>query len=141
MFFFIGCGCQRVKNIVKVVCVKWKMENIKEKNSRNSLEYTGDDITDDLEDYMDDEFNDKIYSNSNITAECGDGYTLRNLVEYLRLTNFNGRFKPYKILYERENADADENGKYLNSMVIEKHALTDYSMASIKSQMMRVSLN
>ena len=123
------------------------MENVKEKNSKNSLEnsleHSGDDITDDLEDFedfMDEEFNDAIDTNSTLTAEFSDGYSLRNLVEYLRLTNYNGTFifTEDQILYEQANGKET----ILNSLVIDAHELTYYSMQSRTSQItMRVSLS
>lgn len=61
-------------------------------------------------------------------AEFSDGYSFRNLIEYLRLTNLNGAIRFYKdcIKYEQSNEDST----ILNHFEIHTYELTDYKIES-----------
>jgi hypothetical protein len=61
-------------------------------------------------------------------AEFSDGYTFRNLFEYLRLTNLDAVIKLYpdRIIYEQMSEDQI----ILNKFIIKTHELTDYQFSS-----------
>lgn len=71
-------------------------------------------------------------------AEFSDGYTFRNLIEYVRLTNFEGVIRCYsdKIVYEQSN----EDGTILNKFEIYTYQLTDYQISSRTNEVI-VSVN
>jgi hypothetical protein len=70
----------------------------------------------------------KVDPASSVYAEFSDGYSFRNLIEYLRLTNFKGVFRFYgdKIVYEESNEDKT----ILNHALIKPYELTDYQFSS-----------
>jgi hypothetical protein len=61
-------------------------------------------------------------------SEFSDGYTFRNLIEYIRITNFSGTIKCYpgEITYIQSN----EDGTVLNKFEIQTYQLTDYQFTS-----------
>jgi hypothetical protein len=61
-------------------------------------------------------------------AEFSDGYTFRNLIEYIRLTNFDGVIRCYKNKIKYEQSNDDET--ILNKFEIFTYQLTDYQISS-----------
>lgn len=117
--------------------------NDNDSNEDDSNEYNSNEDDLNYDDSNDDDSNDddidniinslepfekEIDVNAKCYAEFSDGYSFRNLIEYLRLTNLTGTFRFYtdKIVYEKSNKDHT----ILNQFIIYPHELTDYNLDS-----------
>lgn len=69
---------------------------------------------------------------SSFVAEFSDGYSFRNLIEYLRVTNTKGNFRFRKDLISYEQIDVDH--LIVNQIQIHTCELTHYEMFSTNSE-------
>lgn len=128
-----------MKEKLKVLILNYKMLQSDESNS-----YNEQDMSEYIENEMSmyDEYSCVDGENdpaSTVRAEFSDGYSLRNLVEYLRLTNYHGTFKFTSDQITYDQMDGKES--ILNCVTIDTHELTDYNIQSSTGEVcMRVSL-
>ena len=79
-----------------------------------------------------DGINNLIDANSSFVAEFSEGYTFRNMIEYLRVTNTKGNFRFSRDLIYYEQIDADNT--IVNQIEIQTCELTHYEISTNKEE-------
>ena len=105
---------------------------IDQQDQNDDYEYNLDNPDESFQKGEMDDINNLIDANSSFVAEFSEGYTFRNMIEYLRVTNTKGNFRFSRDLIYYEQIDADNT--IVNQIEIQTCELTHYEISTNKDE-------